>query len=109
MRSRLRLLSELLARYVYGDEVDRWEVDIGEEGDPIELAETRGSTFGRNAKFYFSSSPTIKGASRISDLFESSNQRYFYVPCSQCRHMQVLEWEAKSVSRQHRADSSLCS
>jgi phage terminase large subunit GpA-like protein len=86
-------LAELSARYIYGDEVDRWEVDVGDEGDPIELAETRGSTFGRNAKFYFSSSPTIKGASRIADLFESSDQRYYYVPCPHCGHMQVLEWE----------------
>ena len=86
-------LSELSARYIYGDEIDRWEVDVGEEGDPIELAETRGGTFGRNAKFYFSSSPTIKGASRISDLFESSDQRYYHVPCPHCGHMQVLEWE----------------
>jgi phage terminase large subunit GpA-like protein len=94
-------LAELSARYVYGDEVDRWEVDVGEEGDPIELAETRGSTFGRNAKFYFSSSPTIKGASRISDLFESSDQRYFYVPCPYCQHKQVLEWERLHYSKDY--------
>lgn len=86
-------LSELSARYIYGDEVDRWDVDVGEEGDPIELAEARGSTFGRRAKFYFSSSPTIKGASRISDLFEMSDQRHYYVPCPTCGHMQTLEWE----------------
>ncbi|MBV4500752.1 phage terminase large subunit family protein [Pseudomonas shirazensis] len=86
-------LAELSARYVYGDEVDRWDVDVDEEGDPIELAETRGSTFGRNAKFYFSSSPTIKGASRIDDLFQASDQRHFYVPCPSCGHMQTLEWE----------------
>ncbi|WP_122532798.1 phage terminase large subunit family protein [Pseudomonas viridiflava] len=86
-------LAELSARFVYGDEVDRWDVDVDEEGDPIELAETRGSTFGRNAKFYFSSSPTIKGASRIADLFETSDQRYYYVPCPTCGHRQVLEWE----------------
>jgi len=86
-------LAELSARYIYGDEIDRWDVDVGEEGDPIELAETRGSTFGRNAKFYFSSSPTIKGASRIADLFEASDQRYYYVPCPHCGHMQTLEWE----------------
>lgn len=94
-------LSELSARYVYGDEIDRWEVDIGEEGDPIELAETRGSTFGRNAKFYFSSSPTIKGASRIDDLFEGSDQRYFYVPCPSCGHMQTLEWERLHYSKDY--------
>jgi len=94
-------LSELSARYVYGDEIDRWEVDIGEEGDPIELAETRGSTFGRNAKFYFSSSPTIKGASRISDLFDGSDQRYYYVPCPSCGHMQILEWERLHYSKDY--------
>lgn len=86
-------LAELAARYIYGDEIDRWDVDVDEEGDPVDLAETRGSTFGRNAKFYFSSSPTIKGASRIADLFETSDQRYYYVPCPACGHMQVLEWE----------------
>lgn len=86
-------LAELAARFIYGDEIDRWDVDVDEEGDPVDLAETRGSTFGRNAKFYFSSSPTIKGASRISDLFEMSDQRYYYVPCPTCGHMQVLEWE----------------
>ncbi|MEE1889490.1 phage terminase large subunit family protein [Pseudomonas carassii] len=86
-------LAELAARYIYGDEIDRWDVDVDEEGDPVDLAETRGSTFGRNAKFYFSSSPTIKGASRIADLFETSDQRYYYVPCPTCGHKQVLEWE----------------
>ncbi|MGH8390293.1 MAG: phage terminase large subunit family protein [Pseudomonas sp.] len=94
-------LAELSARYVYGDEIDRWEVDIGEEGDPIELAETRGSTFGRNAKFYFSSSPTIKGASRINDLFDGSDQRYYYVPCPSCGHMQTLEWERLHYSKDY--------
>ena len=94
-------LAELSARYVYGDEIDRWEVDIGEEGDPIELAETRGSTFGRNAKFYFSSSPTIKGASRIADLFEGSDQRHYYVPCPTCGHMQTLEWERLHYSKDY--------
>ncbi|MGV8860173.1 MAG: phage terminase large subunit family protein [Pseudomonas sp.] len=101
-------LSELSARYVYGDEIDRWEVDIGEEGDPIELAETRGSTFGRNAKFYFSSSPTIKGASRISDLFDGSDQRYYYVPCPTCGHMQTLEWERLHYSKDFRVVHYQC-
>lgn len=86
-------LSELSARYVYGDEVDRWEVDVNQEGDPIKLAEARGSTFGRNAKFYFSSSPLIKGMSRIDDLYMMGDQRHYYVPCPHCGHMQVLVWE----------------
>ncbi|WP_313338414.1 phage terminase large subunit family protein [Stutzerimonas nitrititolerans] len=85
-------LAEVSARFIYGDEVDRWDVDVDNEGDPIELAETRGTTFGRNAKFYFSSSPTIKGVSRIDDLFQQGDQRHYYVPCPHCGEHQVLEW-----------------
>ena len=91
-------LSELSARYIYGDEIDRWENDVGQEGDPIGLAETRATNFGRNAKIYFSSSPTIKGASRIADLFANSDQRHYYVPCPHCGHMQLLEWESLRYS-----------
>lgn len=75
-------LAELSARYVYGDEIDRWELDVDNDGDPVKQAEARGSTFGRRAKFYYSSSPTVKGVSRIADLFAQGDQRYFYVPCS---------------------------
>ncbi|MEW5668275.1 phage terminase large subunit family protein [Pseudomonas putida] len=102
-------LAELAARYIYGDEIDRWDVDVDEEGDPVDLAETRGSTFGRNAKFYFSSSPTIKGASRIADLFETSDQRYYYVPCPTCGHMQVLEWESLLYSADFQTVHYKCS
>ncbi|MDM9555648.1 phage terminase large subunit family protein [Pseudomonas asiatica] len=102
-------LAELAARYIYGDEIDRWDVDVDEEGDPVDLAETRGSTFGRNAKFYFSSSPTIKGASRIADLFETSDQRYYYVPCPTCSHMQVLEWESLLYSADFQTVHYKCS
>lgn len=101
-------LAELAARYVYGDEVDRWDVDVDNEGDPIELAETRMSTFGRNAKAYFSSSPTIKGASRIDDLFSESDQRHFYVPCPHCHEMQVLEWENLKYTEDYSKVQYLC-
>jgi phage terminase large subunit GpA-like protein len=101
-------LAELAARYVYGDEVDRWDVDVDNEGDPIELAETRTSTFGRNAKIYFSSSPTIKGASRIADLFAESDQRHYYVPCPHCREMQVLEWENLKYTDDYSCVQYLC-
>ncbi|MFH1493755.1 MAG: phage terminase large subunit family protein [Pseudomonadota bacterium] len=86
-------LSEVPARRVYGDEVDRWEISVGGEGSPIELAETRASTFGRNAKFYYTSSPTEEGASAIADLFQQSDQRHYYVPCPHCGEHHILEME----------------
>lgn len=86
-------LAEIPARYIYGDEVDRWEVSVDKEGDPVELAEARTSTFGRNAKIYYTSSPTIEGASRIDDLFKDGTQEHYYVPCPHCGHSQTLEFE----------------
>ncbi|MGE8501678.1 MAG: phage terminase large subunit family protein [Pseudomonas sp.] len=102
-------LAELAARYIYGDEIDRWDVDVDSEGDPIELAEARGTTFGRKAKFYFSSSPTIKGASRIADLFEQSDQRRYFVPCPHCGHYQVLEWANLKYTADYKRVDYLCS
>lgn len=101
-------LAELAARYIYGDEIDRWDVDVDNEGDPIELAETRASTFGRHAKIYFSSSPTIKGASRIADLFAQSDQRHYYVPCPHCGERQTLEWENLKYTDDYRQVQYLC-
>ncbi len=101
-------LAELAARYIYGDEIDRWDVDVDNEGDPIELAETRASTFGRNAKIYFSSSPTLKGASRIADLFDQSDQRHYYVPCPHCGDYQTLEWENLKWTDDYRQVQYLC-
>jgi len=86
-------LAEIPVRYLYCDEVDRWDMDVQGEGDPGELAEARGSTYGRKFKAYYTSSPTVAGVSRIELLFRSSDQRHYYVPCPECGHMQTLVWE----------------
>lgn len=83
-------------------------MDLDNEGDPVKLAEARASTFGRNAKFYFSSSPTLKGASRIDDLYKISDQRRYYVPCPHCGHMQVLEWENLKWDESYKRVQYLC-
>ena len=73
------------------DEVDRMEASVGSEGDPILLASKRTQTF-FNRKIYLCSTPTVKGISRIEAAFEESDQRYYYVPCPECDHMQTLKW-----------------
>ncbi|MCG8991807.1 phage terminase large subunit family protein [Laribacter hongkongensis] len=86
-------LAEVPARYLYGDEIDRWERNLNAEGDPVDLAENRTTTFGRNAKIYYSSSPTLEGGSRIKDLHDQGDQRQYHVPCPHCGTMQVLRFE----------------
>jgi len=78
-------------RIVLCDEVDRYPASAGSEGDPIQLARKRAATFW-NRKIIMVSTPTNKGASRIEDAYEKSDQREFYVPCKHCHHDQTLIW-----------------
>lgn len=78
-------------RLVLCDEVDRYPASAGTEGDPVSLAKKRTTTFW-NRKLLLTSTPTIKGASRIESAFEQSDQRRFYVPCPHCGESQTLKW-----------------
>jgi phage terminase large subunit GpA-like protein len=78
-------------RVVLCDEVDRYPVSAGTEGDPISLAVKRTITFW-NRKIIMVSTPTNKGASRIEDAYQQSDQRKYYVPCRHCTEGQVLKW-----------------
>lgn len=78
-------------RIVLADEVDRWPVSAGSEGDPLALAAKRQATFW-NRKTLIGSTPTLKGISVIWREWENSDMRKFYVPCPDCDHRQVLIW-----------------
>lgn len=78
-------------RVILCDEVDRYPVSAGEEGDPISLAKRRGATFW-NRKVILVSTPTNKGSSRIESAYEESDKRKYYVPCHDCGEEQVLSW-----------------
>lgn len=78
-------------RIVLLDEVDRFPESAGAEGDPASLAERRTETF-YNRKIIRTSTPTVKGASRIEAAFEEGDRRRFHVPCPHCEKYQVLRW-----------------
>ena len=82
-------------RVVLLDEVDRYPVSAGEEGDPANLAIKRTTTFW-NKKIVYVSTPTIKGKSRIDAAWLASDQRIFKVPCPHCNVYQSLTfWQIK--------------
>jgi phage terminase large subunit GpA-like protein len=78
-------------RVVLCDEVDRYPVSAGTEGDPVSLARQRAATFW-NRKIVLVSSPTVEGSSRIAAAFAASDQRRYHVPCPACGAFQVLAW-----------------
>lgn len=77
-------------RVLLCDEVDRYGVT--KEGDPLKLAIQRTQNFA-NRKIIIVSTPTIKGASKIDEWFEKSDQRRFYIPCQHCGEEMLLKWE----------------
>ncbi|PZX03200.1 phage terminase large subunit family protein [Celeribacter halophilus] len=86
-------LRSMPMRYVHLDEVDAYKDDLDEEGDPVTLAEARTNTFGRRKKIFVSSTPTVKGASRVEAEFELTDQRRYFVPCPHCLGLQWLKFE----------------
>ncbi len=73
------------------DEVDRYPLSAGAEGDPINLAKRRTVTYWQK-KILLTSTPTVKGASRIESAFEGSDQRYYNIKCYKCDTPQTLKW-----------------
>tara|TARA_R100000655_G_scaffold2466_1_gene9786 strand:- start:2102 stop:3868 length:1767 start_codon:yes stop_codon:yes gene_type:complete len=78
-------------RLVLLDEVDRFPASSGSEGDPVSLAKRRAVSFW-NRKIVLTSTPTIKGESRIEAAYETSDQRRYFVPCGECGEFQTLDW-----------------
>lgn len=85
------MLSSTPVRLLLMDEVDRFPVSAGKEGDPVSLAKKRTTTFA-DRKIVLASTPTNLSESRIHPAYENSDKRRFYVPCPQCSTFQVLVW-----------------
>ncbi len=85
-------------RFLFMDEVDEYPGDLDGQGDPVELAEKRTSTFARR-KILLTSTPTIKGLSRIEREFLESDQRRYFLPCPKCGHLDYLAWRGPEHHR----------
>ena len=70
-------------RIILCDEVDRYPISAGTEGDPVSLAKKRSATFW-NRKIILVSTPTEKNASRIEAAYQESDQRKYFVKCKDC-------------------------
>ncbi len=77
------------ARLVAFDEVDGYPASAGQEGDPIDLGRKRAANY-LNRKYIYTSTPTIRGASRIEELWKKSDQRHYFVACPLCGEKQML-------------------
>lgn len=79
-------------RVLLMDEVDRFPLSAGNEGDPAQLAIKRTTTFW-NRKIVMCSTPTIKGVSKIEKEYETSSAEVLNVACPDCGQYQPYVWE----------------
>jgi phage terminase large subunit GpA-like protein len=96
-------LSSRPIRILLCDEVDRYPVSAGREGDPISLAMKRTTTF-FNKKHVFVSTPTMKNASRIEQLYEDSTMEEYCLPCPSCQEYQPIKWEQIRYKHEAKTD-----
>lgn len=85
-------LKSTTVRYVLLEEIDEYELNVDEQGNPIDLAINRTSNFGRRAKVFANSTPTVKRRSQIEKLYERGDQRRYFVHCPDCGAPQFFDW-----------------
>lgn len=76
-------------RVLLGDEVDRFPDSAGTEGDPVDLAFKRLTTFWNWVAGLFST-PTIKGASRIDTEYAVGTQEEWQHECPNCHEAHLV-------------------
>lgn len=93
-------------RFLVLDEIDEYQTEVGQQGDPEALARKRTNAYGRRKKIFIPSTPTVDGMSRIDDLFQNSDQRYYRMPCPHCQakirfEFKYLKWAAGQPETAH--------
>lgn len=86
-------LKMITARVLVLEEVSEYPDDVDGQGDPVDLALKRLTTWEGYEKTLYISTPGIKGACRVTARYDLSDQRQLYCPCPQCGVYQILKWE----------------
>lgn len=84
-------LSQFSGRYIVVDELDRCNKNVGGEGDTVSIIENRAMSFDNRKVIYLGTPVDEDGFTNREFLL--SDQRYHYVPCPECDHFQIMEWE----------------
>lgn len=79
-------------RIIIGDEIDRWALSAGKDGDVISLARQRLKNWW-NSFEALASTPVDFDTSVIYREWLGSDQRHRHYKCPDCGHSHHLEWE----------------
>ena len=91
-------LASFTARYAISDEYSRFPADLAGEGHPSLLIDARLQTYGDKARHLKLSTPTIKGECHVSNDYEETDKRKYFMHCPHCREkidfeFKYLKWD----------------
>ena len=90
-------------KILLADEVDRFPDSAGTEGDPVDLAAKRMTTFWDKRLGLFST-PTIAGESRIADEYLQGTQEEWQHECPNCHEYHLLTHRQMVTDHQTKTD-----
>ena len=94
-------------RYVFMDEIDRFPASAGTEGDPLELADRRTETYrNRGRKIVLTSTPTIKGESKIERAYLSGTQEEWHTQCPHCQQFSYIRFDDIKFDKEEYKDEN---
>lgn len=91
------------------DERDRMVSDVGDEGDPVELARARTKNYS-GKKIGIFSTPTVEGGSPVWALYETGTRERWAWPCPHCGAffvpaLSLLKWSEGATPTEARASA----
>ncbi len=92
-------------RILLCDEVDRFPTSAGDEGDPVDLAAKRTTTYW-NYKLGLFSTPTAEGASRIDTEYMLGTQEEWRHACPNCGSFERLDYRQMQVDYEQKRNAA---
>jgi phage terminase large subunit GpA-like protein len=87
-------LQMISVRWLILDEISRFPRDVDGRGSPSSQARARLKAFGDLAKELALSTPGMAGECEISDLYDASDRRRYFIPCPHCGDFGTLKYAA---------------
>lgn len=78
-------------RYVYADEIDEYDDNIENQGNPLSLLENRTTSYKDTKKLVYTSTPTDEN-SLINKEYEKGTMERYFCPCPVCGGLQALDF-----------------
>lgn len=99
-----KALQMISLRVVIGDEVTEFPLEVGGRGDPIEQIRGRLTAWvDSGVKELWISTPGVRPACRVTEMYEASDMRRLYLPCPHCGTYQRLSFDRLRPDPDHGA------